>query len=57
MGKAILIATVDAHGTRPSSPTARWSPSRLTRGIEFDPGRPAAEVLAAWQAALDALRS
>ncbi len=31
--------------------------ARLTSGIEFDPGRPAAEVLAAWEAALDALRS
>lgn len=31
--------------------------ARITRGIEFDPGRPVAEALAAWAAVLKALRA
>jgi len=31
--------------------------ARITRGIEFDAGRPAPEVLAAWAGVLEALRS
>jgi len=31
--------------------------ARITNGIEFDPGRPASELLAAWTAVLQALRA
>ena len=31
--------------------------ARITRGIEFDAGRPAPDVLAAWAGVLEALRS
>ena len=31
--------------------------ARITRGIEFDPGRPAAEAVTAWAAVLEALRA